>query len=327
MSAITLRQAVEVLHRDGDPLDISSGRVLGALKSGSIQSWGLEIEVSATQELREAPNKKIDEVCWSYLGSYNWQESSIKPSRDFHNYQSEWNWHATSRIVLDLDDFNRVFFPQRPFLKAATFLKEAARLPGRQTNAITLRQAVELLHKDGDPIDVAVIRIRRAAAARKIYSRGLLIGQDCGPWPDWFEEEDTPNQWWWNYAERIDWEHSAIELSEAQQYCEETGYRFMYFSRVTLDRDDFDRVFFPDRAVAEPVEIEQPPPMPLAEVKAFLMSLYGGKPYPGVKEVERAAKQYDSRITRKMIEMTEPEIWPEGRPKPGRRTGTIMSRK
>ena len=76
-----------------------------------------------------------------------------------------------------------------------------------------------MLHKDGDPIDVAVIRIRRAAAARKIRSRGLLVGQDSAPAARLVESEDTPTNWWWNYAERIDWEHSAIELSEQQQYC------------------------------------------------------------------------------------------------------------
>lgn len=48
------------------------------------------------------------------------------------------------------------------------------------------------------------------------------------------------------------------------------------------------------------------------------MKRYLGKPYPGVKEVEQAAKEFDNRITRKYIEMAEPSVWPEGRPKRGR---------
>jgi len=156
----------------------------------------------------------------------------------------------------------------------------------------------------------------------------VLIGWDgSAPDGEFFESFDEVYNFYWTACDLVDWKHSTIEVPKSRQYDAETGCDYMFCSRIILSREDFDRVFFPDRADAETVVREQQPPMPLAEVKAILIKYYAGKPYPGVKEVERTAKQFDPRITRKMIEMAEPSVWPEGRPKPGRRTGTIMSRK
>lgn len=304
MNTITLQQAVDALCVDGDPHEVASLRVRRALEQGQIRSWGLLVKYNKDI----SPNQEIKPKDWQHLEFFDWKGSAAN-NREDGWYQP---WRHASRVVLSLDDFNRLFFPQVPFLKAARVLKEVAVLPQRQTNAITLRNAVELLHKDGDPIDVAVIRIRRAAAARKIRSRGLLVGHDSGPWPDWFEEEDTPTQWWWNYAERIDWENSAIELSEQQQYCEESGCRFMYYSRVALDRDDFDREFFPQKV--------RPKDKPkknyaLAEVQKWAENAYPeGTPRPGQEEFVTASIANFPGLQRDRMRQFYKKKWGETRP-------------
>ena len=86
---------------------------------------------------------------------------------------------------------------------------------GTQMSKITLRKAVELLHKGGNSIEVAVIRLRQAATAGRIRSWGLSIGKElCGNDAEYFETEHVnAGKYYcaWNYG-KIDWEHSTIEI-------------------------------------------------------------------------------------------------------------------
>ena len=188
---------------------------------------------------------------------------------------------------------------------------------------ITLRKAVELLHKDGDPIDVAVIRIRRVAAIGHLRSWGLAVGwESSGPLGEYFELEQIITSYTWNNGARVDWEHSTIEMSKPYEWDEESGCFYMYFCRIVLNRDDFDRAFFPDKAkpaVERP--IERKPSISISEVKNWLDREYNGKARPGVHEMRAAAKAYDPRIKRDLLTIAATAKWPEPRRR-GRPSGT-----
>ena len=178
---------------------------------------------------------------------------------------------------------------------------------------LTLRKAVERLHKDGDPIAVAIIRIRRAVAAREILTYGLLVGRE--QWGEWFEAEQFVNPYHWEIAAKIDWEQSTIEAATPYEI-DENDEIWMYYSRITLDPEAFDRVFFPDKAKpSDDKQLIEPkrPPIAISEVKSWLDREYGDKPRPGVHELRAAAKTYDSRVTRTLLEFAAAEKWPEPR--------------
>jgi hypothetical protein len=189
---------------------------------------------------------------------------------------------------------------------------------------ITLCHAVELLHKDGDPIDVAVTRIRAAAAAGKIRSWGLLIGQQQfgGDLIEHFETKQVHEAQYyhaWNYG-KIDWEHSAIEIPAPYGYDEKDWCYYSYFSRIELSRDAFDRVFFPDKVKpAEVNEPEYPQHVSVSYAVSWLDQTYDGKPRPSVRELWAAAKAHNPPIPRALLELAEARKWPEPRPKGRRR--------
>jgi hypothetical protein len=321
MNKLTLRKAVEELCADGDPIEIASLRILDALKRQTIRSWGLWIEISANWELKETPDQKIDEISWSYLDEYNWRESAIRPAKELHSYQSEWNWHAATRIELSREDFDGAFFPH----KAANKTVEHTAVPvgGACTwldRAIPLRKAVELLHEGGDPIDAAIIRIRSAAGTMRtgrIRSWGLAVGFDAsGPPGEYFEDEQEITPYCWNHGGRVDWEHSTIEMAESQQYEEDNGCYYMYFCRIVLNREDFDRVFFPDRVIEPAADIQ--PSISRAALRKWMDVKYDGA-RPRVHDLEAAAKaEFGSRVTRSQIRDVATEKWGEptkGRPR------------
>jgi hypothetical protein len=172
--------------------------------------------------------------------------------------------------------------------------------------AITLRKAVELLIKDGDPAEVAVLRIRRALAAGEIESFGRAVGREqlVADLYEIYDVEQPIGRDAWQTAERVDWEHSAIDVPDYEHGSVE------HRSRIILHREAFDRVFFP----AKP---EKPscrnPPIAISEVRTWLDKEYSGKPRPRVHDLRAAAKAHDARITRTLLESVAAEKWPEPR--------------